>query len=227
MLAAVPLAQADSELSAGWEGASSRGYAFVAPTVSFAASESWSWIARASLSYLYYEFPEAGGVTRVNSPGEAIAVGLRYAGPQLTLSFSPGYEIRQTTRRLAGDGKIDEDENGFTVQGSAFFQATPRTQLSAIASYGDANEYFWGRIGAKRQLTNFDFSRPVALHAGVELTAEGNDDSDAKQLGGMFEFAFPQARASLQFRAGRSDIEYSDGSDESRNSFGVSFYHGF
>lgn len=227
LLSAAPLALADTELSAGWEGSSSRGYGFVAPTLSFAASGSWSWIAGASLSYLYYEFPDAGGVTRVRSPGEAIGVGLRYAGPRLTLAFGPGYEIRQTTRRIGGGSKVDDDENGFTLQGSAFFQATPRTQLSAILSYGDANEYFWGRVGVKRQLTNFDYSGPVALHAGVELTSEGNDDSDANQLGGVFEVAFPQSRASLQFRAGRSAIEYPDGSDESKNVFGVAFYQGF
>lgn len=228
LLPVAPLAFGDTELSAGWEGASSRGYGFVAPSLSFGASGPWSWIARGSLSYLYYEFPEAGGVTRVRSPGEAIGLGLRYSGPRLTLSFGPGYEIRQTTRRNSSSGnKVNDDENGFTLHGDAFFQATPRTLLSAILSYGEANEYYWGRVGVKRQLTNFDYSGPTALHAGVEVTTQGNNDSDANQLGGMFEVAFPQSRASLQFRAGRSFVEYPDGNDESENYFGAGFYRGF
>lgn len=226
LLSVPPHALAGAELAAGWEGSTSRGYGFVAPMVSFGARGPWSWIARGSLSYLHYELHEADGVTRVRSPGQAIGVALRYSGPRLAASFGPGYEIRQTTRRNSAGSKVQEDENGLTVQGDVFFQATPRTNLSAILSYGEANEYFWGRVGVKRQLTNFDYSGPTALHAGVELTTQGNDDSDADQIGGMFEIAFPQTRASLQFRAGRSR-EYTDGSDQSENYFGVGFYRGF
>lgn len=223
---AAQCAWADSALSAGWEGGSSRGYGFVAPTVSFGKSNAWAWTASASLSYLYYEFADAGGVTRVNSPGEAVAVGLRYTGPRLTLAFGPGYEIRQTTRRVGGGDKVDDDESGFIVNGSAFFQATPRTQLSAILGYGDANEYFWSRIGVKRQLTNFDYSGAVALHGGVELTTQGNADSEANQIGGLVEAALPRSRASLQLRAGVSR-DSSDGNDETHGYLGVGFYRGF
>lgn len=220
-------AWAGTEFVGGWEGSSSRGYGFAGPMVSFGARGPWSWVARGSLSYLYYDLQEADGITEVRSPGQAVGVALRYSGPRVNASFGPGYEIRQTTRRSAARGEEKESERGLSAQGDVFFQATPRTNLSAILSYGAANQYFWGRVGAKRQLTNFDYSGPTALHAGIELTLQGNDESDAQQVGGVFEVAFPKSRASLQFRSGRSRIEFPDGAKQSENYFGIGLYRGF
>lgn len=228
LLLSVPShAFAGTEFVGGWEGSSSRSYGFAGPMVSFGTNGPWSWIARGSLSYLQYDLPEVGGIARVRSPGQAIGFALRYSGPRLNASFGPGYEIRQTTLRNSAGDEQKESERGLSAQGDAFFQATPRTNLSAILSYGAANKYFWGRVSAKRQLTNFDYSGPTALHVGIDLTSQGNDKSRAKQIGAMFEVAFPKARTSLQFRSGRSRIEFPDGATQSENYFGVGLYRGF
>ena len=224
---AVPgVAQAGTELIAGWEGSESRGYAFVSPVFNFRSDGEWSWVARGSVSHLHYDFTEAGDSIRVRSPGQAVGVGLRYAGPRLSATFGPGYEIRQTTRR-SSSGETKETERGATVQAELFYQATPRTNLSFLAAYGDANEYFWTRAGLKRQLTNLDYSGNTALHLGIELTSQGNDDGDANQIGGVFEVAFPKSRASLQFRVGYSRISNPDSSEQSDPYFGLGFYRGF
>lgn len=226
-LSAQAAAQVRTEFVGGWEGSSSRGYAFASPVFSVPSDGRWSWIARASVSYLYYEFPEAGATTRVRSPGQSLGVGLRYSGPRLTAAFGPGYEVRQTTRSSTAFGEVKETERGMTAQGEMFFQATPRTNLSALLSYGKANEYFWSRVGLKRQLTNFDSSGPTSLHLGIELTTQGNDDGDSDQVGGVFEVAFPRSQASLQFRSGYQRITNPDGSEESNPYFGVGLYRGF
>jgi hypothetical protein len=215
------------EVVAGWEGASSRGYAFVSPAITFQRGESISWVLRAAASYLYYDFPEGGGKTDVRSPGESLGVALRYSAPGISATIGPGYEVRQTRRRFASGAETKTNEHGVIVQGDIFVQATPRTILSAIVSYGDANRYYWARGGVKQQITNFDNQNATTLHVGAEITGQGNNDSKSAQLGGLFEIAFPRSQGSLQFRSGYSRIENSDGSRESRPYFGVGLYRAF
>jgi hypothetical protein len=218
---------AGQELITGWEGSASRGYAFVSPAAPFAASGQLSWVVRGTLSYLYYDFADQGGRTEVRSPGESLAVALRYSNPQITGSLGLGYEVRQTKRHLATGAETRENETGVVVLGDVFYQATPLVNLSAIASYGDANHYTWARIGAKRQISNFDNHEPRTMHVGAELTGQGNSDGRSIQLGGLFEIAFPSDRASLQLRAGYSRQKNPDDSHESRPYFGVGYYRAF
>jgi hypothetical protein len=86
------------EVVAGWEGSAGRGYTFVAPSLTLHRGERLSWILRGSLSYLYYDFPEAGGDTEVRSPGQSLGLAFRYAAPRFTATVGPGYEVRQTRR---------------------------------------------------------------------------------------------------------------------------------
>lgn len=226
LVSAQAAAQVKAEFVTGWEGSSARGYAFATPIFSFTRQGPWAGMVRASASYLYYELPGAGGTVEVRSPGQSVGIGLKYSSPRLSLGFGPGYEVRQKHSRTS-TGEVRERERGLTVQGEMFFQATPRTQFSTLLSYGKANEYFWGRAGLKRQLTNFDSSGPRSLHLGAEVTSQGNDESEADQLGGMFEVAFPRYRASLQIRSGHQRISYADGSTQSGPYFGVGLYRGF
>lgn len=215
------------EIVTGWEGSSSRGYAFVSPSAAFATSGQFSWIVRGAVSYLYYDFPDEGGKTRVRSPGESLGVGLRYSTPQLSVTIGPGYEVRQTTRDFASGSERRDNESGVVVQGDVFYQATPLTNVSLIASYGAANDYVWVRAGGKRQISNFDNRDATTLHAGVEITGQGNKDGRSTQVGGLFEVAYPSAKASLQFRAGYSRLTNPDDSHESKPYFGVGFYRAF
>lgn len=209
------------EVVAGWEGSADRGYTFVAPALTLQHSEQISWILRGSLSYLYYDFPEADGDTTVRSPGQSLGLALRYAAPSFTVTVGPGYEVRQTRRKPSAGGETKENENGFTLDGNVFFRATPRTVVSLLASYGDANEYYWARGGVKQQVTA---SASAAWHLGAELTSQGNEDVETRQLGGVVEVALPRAQASLQLRAGYSRQENPDASRQSDPYFGVGFY---
>jgi hypothetical protein len=215
------------EVVAGWEGSAERGYAFVAPALTLHQGDPFSWILRGSLSYLYYDFPEAGGDTEVRSPGQSLGFALRYAAPSFTVTVGPGYEVRQTRRKPAAGAESEDNENGSTVEGNVFIQATPRTVVSLLASYGDANEYYWARGGIKQQVGGSAGSDAIAWHLGAELTSQGNEDVDTRQLGGVLEAAFARAQASLQLRAGYSRQENPDSSRHSDPYFGVGLYHAF
>lgn len=218
---------AGQEIVTGWEGTSSRGYAFVSPAATFQRSDQFSWIVRGAASYLYYHLPENGGTTRVRSPGESLGVALRYSAPQITATIGTGYEIRQTTRRFKSGEESRQTERGVIVQGDVFYQATPLTTLSALASYGEANHYVWARGGIKRQITNFDNQGSTTLHVGAEITGQGNKDGRTDELGGLFEVAYPRENGSLQFRAGYSRLRNPDGSRESKPYFGIGAYRAF
>lgn len=218
---------AGQDVVAGWEGSNSRGYTFVSPAASFPANDRWSWVLRGTLSYLYYDFAEDGGRTHVRSPGEALGVGLRYSVPGLTATIMPGYEVRQTRRALAAGGDTRQTETGVTIQGDVFYQATPLVSVTGIISYSDANRYTWGRAGIKRQISNFDNRAGSTYSVGAEVTGQGNSDGRSAELGGLFEIAYPASHASLQFRAGYSQLRNPDGSHESSPYFGVGYYQAF
>lgn len=215
------------EVVTGWEGSSGRGYAFVAPSVALHRGDQISWILRGSVSYLYYDFPEAGGDTRVRSPGQSLGFAMRYSAPGVTVTVGPGYEARQTRRRFEGGGETTVQERGLTLEGNVFVQATPRTVISLLGSYGKANDYYWVRGGVKQQVSGFDGADATAWHVGAEFTDQGNQDVKSRQLGGVLEAAFPRSRASLQFRAGYSRRDNPDGSRESEPYVGVGFYRAF
>jgi hypothetical protein len=215
------------EVVLGWEGSSSRGYAFASPMISVRQGEQSAWLLRAAVSHLYYDFPEAAGRTEVRSPGQALGVALRYSSGRLTAALGPGYEIRQTKRRFANGTESRTTERGLTLEGNLFFQATPLVNLNALASYSDANDYLWTRAGFKRQISNFDAGGSTTLHAGAEVTSAGNAEARSRGAGGLIELAFPARRASLQFRSGFSRVKAGGGSAESEVYFGIGFYRRF
>lgn len=215
------------EVVGGWEGSSGRGYAFVSPSITLHRSEQFAWILRGAASYLYYDLPGAGGNTQVRSPGQSIGLGLRYAGPGFTATLGPGYEIRQTRRTLASGSVESEHQQGLTLEGNVFVQATPRTVISLLGSYGKANDYHWVRVGAKQQIAGFADGESTGWHLGVEGTDQGNEDVKSRQIGAVLEAAFPRTRSSLQLRAGSSRRENPDGSKESSPYFGVGYYQSF
>lgn len=215
------------EVVAGWEGSSGHGYAFVAPALTLRRGDQVSWILRGAVSYLYYDFPEAGGNTEVRSPGGSLGLAWRYAAPRFTATVGPGYEVRETRRRLAAGGENSVRESGLTLEGNVFIQATPRTVVSLLGSYGKANDYYWARGGVKQRIGGFAVGDAIAWHMGAELTSQGNQDVESRQLGGVLEAAFPRAQASLQFRAGYSRRENADGSSKSEPYFGAGFYRAF
>jgi hypothetical protein len=224
LLCLLPGAAEGQELIAGWEGASGRGYAFLSPVLGVQLSQRHALVIRGAASYLYYEFPEAAGITDVTSPGAAAGLAYRLRGRRATATIGPGFELRRTTRQPSAGTRSRATERGLTAQGDIFFQPTPLTTLSLIASYGHANRYIWTRLGLKRQVTNPRFTEPAALGLGLEVTGQGNRDVRSYQAGAVFALDLVRASASLQLRGGYARLSYADASKESRAYFGAGFY---
>lgn len=205
---------AAQDVVAGWQGDNTAGYAFVAPSFGVPIAPSQSVVVKATASFLYYN-SQANGPTDVTAPGGAVAVGYRVNTSRLNVAMFGGFEQRRIH---------DRAERGASASGEMFLSATRLIQISALGNFAQANRYTWLRAGAKRQLTNTQFTGPHALSAGVEATAEGNRDVTTYGFGGVLEHAWLKANLSLQFRAGYSTSSFQFGPDQRKAYFGFGFY---
>ena len=214
-----------AELVGGWEGTLNRGYAFAAPAFRTALDEDVTLLVKPAASYLYYDIPADDGPTEVSSPGASLGLAVRYATPRVATTLGTGYEVRDTERQFPDGRREHETEKGLATQADGFYQATPKVNLSTIAAYSWANDYVWVRLGAKRQLSNFDYAGPSTLHVGLEATVQGNDDVESGALGLVFEVA--GRRSSLQLRTGFLHATSDGGPSEDELYVGLGFYRGF
>ncbi len=223
-LVATPARAEAQELIAGWEGGQSRGYAFASPVVSIGLGAHELLVLRGAASELYYQLPDAGGVTKVNSPGASAGLGFRLRAAGVTATLGTSYEMRRTTRRFPDGTSTVVTERGLTTQADAYVQASPLTSVQGIVSYGAANRYLWARAGLQRQITNTGFEHPAALAIGAEATAQGNGDVRAYGAGAVLALTFLRARTSLQLHSGYEQLRYADGSRTGRVYWGIGAY---
>jgi hypothetical protein len=215
------------EIVGGWEGGPSNGYGFVSPIFTIPSSGTNMFLIRPTVSDLYYNYRDVGGFTDVVSPGAAIQIGYRLQTPRLTFTIGPGMEVRWDHRQFASGQTVNTTQIGATGEADAFFQATNQTNLNLISSYGEANHYFWTRLGIKHQITPTTILRPVGVALGADLTGQGNHDAYQFEAGGMLELQVTHIHSSLQFRAGYAHLWFVDGSTDTRPYFGLGFYHRF
>jgi len=178
-------------------------------------------------SYLYYSFPDSGGITEVASPGVSAALGYRFRTERMSSTLSAAYELRRTREGPAVLPATRRTERGVAAEEELWLQATPLTVVDAIVSYSGANRYLWARAGLQRQLTNTQFQRPVALAVGVEGTTQGDRDVRAYEAGVVLALEFVHTDGSLQVRTGYVRLQYSDQTSESKPYFGVALYRAF
>lgn len=219
-----PAGAGEIELIAGWEGSTARGYGFISPVWTMAGGKHFAIKPRASISHLYYNLPSPAGTTEVTSPGASAALGINLRSSKVSFTVAPGYEVRRTSRKLPDGQAVEAEERGPMLQSELFIQPSPLTTLFGIGSYGKANRYTWARAGVKRQLSNRDYKGRAAFGAGVEVTAQGNFESRARQAGVLIELAFPRSHASLQLHAGYGASEYESSAEEMEPYFGLGFY---
>ena len=223
----LPRAGRGQELIAGWEGDRLGGYAFASTLVSVGLGSHHALVLVGSGSYLYYSFPDSGGLTEVASPGVSAAVGYRLHTQRMSATLSAAYEVRRTWERPAVLPSTRRTGPGVAAEGELWLQATPLTVVDAIVSYSDANRYLWARSGLQRQLTNTQFQQPVALGVGVEGTVQGDRDVRAYEAGVVIALEFVRTDGSLQVRTGYARLQYSDQTSESKPYFGVALYRAF
>ncbi len=215
------------EVEAGWEGDRSQGYAYVDPTLTAVISEGHAIVIGLSLNYLYYQFPDSGGPTRVFSPGIDFLIGHRWQGGRSSYTVAVGYEVRRTRWYPSVETASVLREHGPTAEADVWLQPAPRTTVAALVSYSAANRYVWSRIGVTRQVTGHTTPPAVALALGADGTVQGNRDEYSYQAGALVALEFPRSGASLELRAGVGRLVYADGTKETRPRWGLGFYRDF
>lgn len=216
------------EVVGGWEGNGTSGYAFARPIVSLTPGARRELIVWTTGSYLYYRFPDTSGFTRVSSPGVAASLGYRVNGPRATVTLGVGYEIRHT-RETPGPALPSSayGEHGVALEGELSLEASPRTEVTALATWGGSDRYGWARAGVARRLTRPGGTRGVALSLGGEATVQGNSDVREWQAGSLFTAELMPADASLELRLGVTRTHSADAPGETHPYFGITLYRSF
>jgi hypothetical protein len=214
------------ELILGFEGDSLGGNALAMPVFSFPKTGKNSLVLQANGGYLYYTI-RGETDTVVHSPGGSLSLGWRARTARATFTVGGGYEVRRKESIPATGPSTTVTENGFNVQGNAYFMPNPLSALYLIATYGDANRYTWVRGGFKRQLTNKRFEKPTSWSIGAEFTGQGNYEVTTYQAGLVGGPSFPKKKMSLEARAGISQRQSPGGPKEYLFYGGVGFYKDF
>src|SRR6266566_244757 len=73
------------------------GYGFFGPQYVKPVSSNVAWVVGANVNYLYYEFPNVVGDTKVRAPGIAARGGVQFGNRNyVQLSAGPGFKVRRT-----------------------------------------------------------------------------------------------------------------------------------
>lgn len=216
-----PAALAGGELVAGWEGDTERGYGYVSPSWQV-GSIPWSTVT-VSASDLYYTYLAPAGEIRVQSPGVAVGPDLRFRRGVTDWRIGAAVEARDesetsasgTTRnaRIGPLAALDVYHGGDLV--IAFLDA----------SYGGAVHYTWARCGALRTLAPSDAM--IVPGVGLELTGQGNADSQSYAAGILAQVAPRGLDAAVQLRLDWSTPSLAARAGRPALHAGVTFYRAF
>lgn len=191
------------EVIGAYEGNLRSGYAFgsvMSPSVDGKLMP----VGRATVSYLYYRFPDGMGTgeTRVLSPGLGLGVGLRWRPERLSCTLVAGYEVRYVQERPSAGPYVARADHGVSLSADVYFQASQKVALATSGYFGFAQNYLWVRALAKRQILPIHGTAITAFSLGVDGTVHGNDQARGADGGVFGELAFPGAQTALSLRVG-------------------------
>ncbi len=214
------------EVMGAFEGTLRSGYAFaslMSPSVDGRVTP----VARLTVSYLYYRFPDFGGEAKVLSPGVAFGVGARWRPDRLSLTLVGGYEARYVQTRPTTGAFVDRADHGVSVSGDVYFQASSRVALASSVSYGFAQNYLWARVLAKRQILPTVGTAIRTFSMGVDATLHGNEQARGVAGGVFGELSFPGASTSLMLHVGLGREIQPGARDNLQGTLGGSIYKSF
>ena len=225
-----PARSATWESVGGWEGDShQQGFGFVALGPLLPQTKMLAVPIRVSASYLYYAYDSSGTRVSVQSPGISLLSGLRLRGHKATGDRLAGVEVRRNHRstNFPGSPASDETRPGAEAMADADIDVANRWNSYLLLDYAGADRYWYGSGDLKYQLTNLEWSGPTVYFVGANLVREGNDESDAIELGGFVEQALVRSNLSIGLNAGYQNSG-SPGEPRRNGGFlGVSFYQRF
>ncbi|MGE5175812.1 MAG: cellulose biosynthesis protein BcsS [Hyphomicrobiales bacterium] len=218
------------EAIAGWEGESFReAYAFGSVGVVAGSGGVLSAPIRATGSYLTYRYDDVAGETRVRAPGVALTAGPRASGRHGSVTLVGGAELRweRRARAVAGTWGPVVARAGGVVEGTADLRLGRRFIPFLLATYSGSARYLFGRAALRFQCSNLDWSGPTTWNAGIEVTAQGNSDTNALQLGGQVECALPRARLTLSVHGGLKSTDAGGAARRRSGYVGAGLYRRF
>lgn len=206
------------------------GYGFAGPFYVRPFSSNMAVVAGGSVNYLYYDYANVnGGHTNVRSPGVSAMGGVRFGTSNyLQLLAGPGFKRRHVEVLDANDRVIRTDRDirvGLNLGADASINPTSHNNIFGMIRYGAEDQYTWGRLAYKEQITNRDWSRRFAHFVGAEVIGQGNDDIQSTQLGGFFEIAHAPTSVSVMFRAGYKWSDYELGASKTGPWFAIGLWH--
>ncbi len=220
---------ADLVLLGGWEADShNNGYAFIATRYNHAFTPKIALSTQVAGSFLYYNFPNDGGTTKVESPGVTFLLGPKFSTERISVTLMTGAEsrtIRRETTTATGRTVENEFKVGPVVNGTLWTNFVPELSVLGIANYDAVNKYTWARATATHGIT--DPKRPIQLSLGPEGTLQGNFDLFPIQGGGVFQLYHQPSRVSLGFRLGYKRSNFDGAASRNDVYWGISFYKQF
>jgi hypothetical protein len=215
---------------AGWEGDSrQQGYGYLGLGAQLPARGELTVPFSLSVSYLYYHYDDAGTRISVRSPGASVMSGVRFHAARFSGTVLAGAEIRwehqetnslnSLVRRRATTGPV------FQFYGEQALAS--RWQASEFGIYVGSANYIVSRASLRYQLTNVNWKGRTTFFMGIEGVRQGNEFSDAAQVGGFAEWNLLPLRMSLGLHSGYKE-SWSPGQTHERGQYlGSSLYRRF
>jgi hypothetical protein len=205
------------------------GYGFAGPFYVKPFRPNTSFVAGANLNYLYYDYASGLGHTNVRSPGVNVTGGVRFGHRNyVQLVAGPGFKRRYVERVDANGNVIGSDRNidaGLNLGADAYVDPTSHSNVYGMFRYGAEDQYSWGRLAYKEQITNRDWHGKFAHSVGAEVIGQGNDDIRSTQVGALYEIAHGPSSVSVMLRAGYKRSAYDIGPDKTGPYFAIGLWH--
>ena len=215
---------------AGWEGDSrQQGYGYLGLGAQLPVRSELTVPFSLSVSYLYYHYDDAGTRISVRSPGASVMSGLRFHAARFSGTVMAGAEIRWEHQETDSLNSLvrQRARTGPVFQFYGEQALASRWQVSEFGVYIGSANYIVSRATLRYQVTNVNWKARTTFYIGIEGVRQGNEFSDAAQVGGFAEWNLLPLRMSLGLHSGYKE-SWSPGQTHDRGQyFGSSLYRRF
>lgn len=203
------------------------GYGFFGPRYVRPLNDNMAVTGSINGNYLFYEYDNGLGTTTVRSPGASAMVGLQFGQENLFgVSAGPSFKHRRRTDVLLNGQRVLENDMrvGLAVGGDMYVNPTSHNNVQGLLTHDTGDQYTWGRVGFKEQISNRNWSGKFAHFLGAEFIGQGNEDIKSQQYGGFVEFTHVPSTISVMLRGGYKNSSFQASPDKSGPYFAVGFY---
>lgn len=183
--------------------------------------ENLSIVGRVFSGYLKYTFESDSKKLAAEISMVIPSVGIRLKKDDITLTGSAGLDLKRSEKEtISGDKDVDNNV-GIFIQGEVDVWGKGLKNLGIIASYSSIDNFFWGRVRAKKGILKLGGHKNLLI--GAEFVGMGNNNFNATQAGGVLELLNTSSSLSFLLKGG-----YKHTSDISDSGYGgVELYYRF